>query len=234
MNFVKLPFSYLILLVGLLGVGLVVAPAVSLAQEDAADAGSGSGSSDEPEAEEPAPSAADEPAPAEEESSDPAEGDLVSDMSQAEVTDYTINTIIMFVCAVLVLFMQAGFAMLEVGLNSAKNTVNILFKNVMDLSVGVLLFLLIGYALMYPSDTIVDGWLGQPNAFIGRDAQITENEAGEEVWASPPTYSDGAPYASNGADFLFQVAFAATAATIVSGAVAGRMKFGAYLVCSER
>jgi Amt family ammonium transporter len=56
---------------------------------------------------------------------------------QQEMT-YTINTLIMFVCAVLVLFMQAGFAMLEVGLNAAKNTVNILFKNLMDLSVGVL------------------------------------------------------------------------------------------------
>ena len=53
----------------------------------------------------------------------------------------------MFVCAVLVLFMQAGFAMLEVGMNAAKNTINILFKNVMDLSVGVLLFFFIGFGL---------------------------------------------------------------------------------------
>ena len=68
----------------------------------------------------------------------------------------------MFICAVLVLFMQAGFAMVEVGLNSAKNTVNILAKNVMDLSVGVILFLFIGFALMYPGEWIVDGYLGQP------------------------------------------------------------------------
>ena len=59
--------------------------------------------------------------------------------------DYAINTLIMFLCAVLVIFMQAGFAMLEVGLNASKNTINILFKNVMDLSVGVLLFWLVGY-----------------------------------------------------------------------------------------
>ncbi len=65
---------------------------------------------------------------------------------------YTINTLIMFICAVLVLFMQAGFAMVEVGLNSAKNTVNILAKNVMDLSVGVILFLFVGFALMYPGE----------------------------------------------------------------------------------
>jgi Amt family ammonium transporter len=130
-------------------------------------------------------------------------------------SSYTINTLIMFVCAVLVLFMQAGFAMVEVGLNSAKNTVNILAKNVMDLSVGVILFLFIGFALMYPGDNwTVDGYLGTPSAFVERD----------DV-AAPGDYSASA-------DFLFQVAFAATAATIVSGAVAGRMKFGAYLIYS--
>ena len=78
---------------------------------------------------------------------------------------YTINTLIMFICAVLVLFMQAGFAMVEVGLNSAKNTINILAKNVMDLSVGVILFLFIGFALMYPGDNwTVEGYLGTPSA----------------------------------------------------------------------
>jgi Amt family ammonium transporter len=128
--------------------------------------------------------------------------------------DYTINTLIMFICAVLVLFMQAGFAMVEVGMNSAKNTVNILAKNVMDISVGVILFLFVGFALMYPGDSwIIEGYLGTPAAFV----------------------ADDAPYEgdySSSVDFLFQVAFAATAATIVSGSVAGRMKFGAYLVYS--
>ena len=127
---------------------------------------------------------------------------------------YTINTLIMFICAVLVLFMQAGFAMVEVGLNSAKNTVNILAKNVMDLSVGVILFLFVGFGLMYPGDWLVDGYLGEPASFVARDNP-----------EAPGDYSSSA-------DFLFQVAFAATAATIVSGAVAGRMKFGAYLVYS--
>ena len=166
---------------------------------------------------------------------EPQAGDLVSEMSPAEENAYTINTLIMFVSAVLVLFMQAGFAMLEVGLNSAKNTINILFKNVMDLSVGVLLFLFVGYSLMYPGSEIIPGYLGMPSAFVSRDAQVdtkgTEDTA-DDVWETPPTFSDGSAYASNSADFLFQVAFAATAATIVSGAVAGRMKFGAYLVYS--
>jgi len=128
---------------------------------------------------------------------------------------YTINTLIMFICAVLVLFMQAGFAMVEVGLNSAKNTVNILAKNVMDLSVGVILFLFVGFGLMYPGDNwLFEGVLGEPSSFVARDNP-----------EAPGDYSSSA-------DFLFQVAFAATAATIVSGAVAGRMKFGAYLVYS--
>ena len=133
---------------------------------------------------------------------------------EAEMT-YTINTLIMFVSAVLVIFMQAGFAMLEVGLNSAKNTVNILFKNVMDLSVGVLLFLFFGFGLMYPGSDYEGKWFGFGGSMVTRDA----------------TTGELADYSSS-ADFLFQVAFAATAATIVSGAVAGRMKFGAYLVYS--
>lgn len=157
-------------------------------------------------------------------------GDAVADLSYQDSNDYTINTLLMFICAVLVLFMQAGFAMVEVGLNSAKNTVNILAKNVLDLSVGILLFLLIGYGLMYPGEWILDGYLGSPAPFVERDAQVTTID-GEEVWEVPPTYDDGA-YASNSVDFLFQAAFAATAATIVSGAVAGRMKFVGYLVYS--
>lgn len=130
-------------------------------------------------------------------------------------TTYTINTLIMFLCAVLVLFMQAGFAMLEIGMNAAKNTVNILFKNMMDLSVGVLLFLFIGFGLMYPGSEFEGKWFGFGGSMVTRD-----NTDGEL-----------ADYSSS-ADFLFQVAFAATAATIVSGAVAGRMKFEAYLVYS--
>ena len=100
---------------------------------------------------------------------------------------YTINTLIMFICAVLVLFMQAGFAMVEVGLNSAKNTVNILAKNVMDLSVGVILFLFVGFALMYPGEWLVDGYLGEPSSFVSRDNP-----------EAPGDYSSSA-------DFLFQV-----------------------------
>ena len=130
-----------------------------------------------------------------------------------EEVSYAIDNMILLIAAVLVLFMQAGFAMVEAGFNSAKNTVNILFKNVMDCCLGVLLFWVVGYGLMYPGD--FNGWLG----FAGIGVSETVEGAGPGV-LHPQV------------DWLFQVAFAATAATIVSGAVAGRMKFGAYLVYS--
>ncbi len=150
----------------------------------------------------------------------PPAGTSGGELSFEEQTAYTINTLIMFVCAVLVLFMQAGFAMLEMGLNSAKNTVNILFKNVMDLSIGVLLFLFLGFGLMYPGEDNWNGVFGFGGSFVSRDVEEVNRD------------DDGAVLYSSAADFLFQVAFAATAATIVSGAVAGRMRFGAYLAYS--
>lgn len=128
---------------------------------------------------------------------------------------YAIDNLILFIAAVLVLFMQAGFAMVEAGFNSAKNTINILFKNLVDLSAGVILFWLVGYSLMYPGDAFAGGFFGFGGLGIGSAA---------------PEPSAGALHPQ--VDWLFQVAFAATAATIVSGAVAGRMKFGGYLIYS--
>lgn len=134
---------------------------------------------------------------------------------------YALDNAILFFCAVLVLFMQAGFAMVESGLNSAKNTVNILSKNVMDLSVGALLFFFIGFGLMYP-DLYGDDVSVAGNGYFGFGGSgiYTMEAAGAERTFSPQV------------DWLFQAVFAATAATIVSGAVAGRMKFTAYLVYS--
>lgn len=128
---------------------------------------------------------------------------------------YAIDNMFLLLSAILVLFMQAGFALVEAGFNSAKNTVNILFKNMMDLCIGALLYFVVGYGLMYPGDA--------GNGFFGF-AQIGIGGIGAgaaEAGALTPQI-----------DWLFQVAFAATAATIVSGAVAGRMKFQAYLVYS--
>lgn len=148
-----------------------------------------------------------------------ATGESSEDSAAPTVAEnsYAIDNLILFLTAVLVLFMQAGFAMVECGFNESKNAVNILFKNLMDLSVGVLLFYLIGYNLMYGND-IADGFFAW-NGFgisetLGPDAVVAAGTLNPQV------------------DWLFQVAFAATAATIVSGAVAGRLKFSAYLIYS--
>jgi Amt family ammonium transporter len=138
---------------------------------------------------------------------------MAQDSLAIDINAYAIDNFFLFISAVLVLFMQAGFAMLEAGLNSSKNTVNILFKNIMDLSAGAILYYLVGYGLMYPGGG--NGWI----AFAGFGVSNTG--------ATP-----GAGVLHPQVDWLFQVAFAATAATIVSGAVAGRLKFGAYLIYS--
>lgn len=130
------------------------------------------------------------------------------------------DNFVLFVCAVLVLFMQAGFAMVEAGFNSQKNVINILFKNLMDICVGVMLYAIVGFNLMYPGEWIVDGWVGSPTFLLSGEF--------DEV---PAAAGDGLLYHAQ-ADYLFQVAFAATAATIVSGAVAGRMQFKSYLIYS--
>ncbi|MFP4512183.1 MAG: ammonium transporter [Acidimicrobiales bacterium] len=124
-------------------------------------------------------------------------------------TQMILDNIFIFICAVLVIFMQAGFALVEAGLTSAKNVGSILMKNMMDFCLGVLLFGLIGYHIAYSGAS-----------FLGF----------EWLWGSysaPGTtdYSLMLPV-----DFLFQAAFAAVAATIVSGALAGRVKFSGYLI----
>lgn len=151
-----------------------------------------------------------------EEAENPALAGTIDETTTAADRGYAIDNAVLFLCAVLVLLMQAGFAMLEVGLNSAKNTVNILSKNLMDLSVGALLFFVIGFAIMYPASYSGGGVQLIPGVFEIGGVGIYE----------------GTGTINRHVDFFFQVVFAATAATIVSGAVAGRMKFGSYLVYS--
>lgn len=128
---------------------------------------------------------------------------------------FTANNVWMMVCTALVFFMHSGFAFLEIGLTRQKNTINILFKNIFIITVGLLLYYLIGFNLMYP---------GEFNGFIG---SIVPGIA-------PPDNGMTAEYASGGytwwTDFLFQGMFAATAATIVSGAVAERIKIGPFMI----
>lgn len=130
---------------------------------------------------------------------------------------YSIDNLLLFISAVLVLFMQSGFALVETGLNSAKNAVNIMFKNFMDMAIGTLLFFVVGYGVMYPG--------------LDEKAHIIPNYLGfAQVGISPTDPTPGAAVLHPQVDFLFQAAFCATAATIVSGAVAGRIKFSAYII----
>jgi Amt family ammonium transporter len=129
----------------------------------------------------------------------------------------TTNNVWMMLCTALVFFMHLGFAFLEIGLTRQKNTINILFKNIFIITSGLLLYSLIGFNLMYPGE--FNGFLGF--AGFGLDAPLTD--AGTLDLA----YNEGYTYWT---DFLFQGMFAATAATIVSGAVAERMKIGPFMI----
>ncbi len=114
------------------------------------------------------------------------------------------------VAAALVFFMQAGFAMVEAGFTRAKNAVNIIMKNLMDFSMGSIFYWAIGFGLMFGATST--GWFGTSGFFLSDFAP------------------DGDPWVL--AFWMFQVVFAATAATIVSGAMAERTKFIAYLLYS--
>ncbi|HMB00176.1 MAG TPA: ammonium transporter [Spirochaetota bacterium] len=125
----------------------------------------------------------------------------------------------MLVATFLVFIMHLGFASLETGLTRAKNTVNILFKNTAIVAIGILTYALCGFSLMYPGfSNNAAGFLGWAGWGIGTDAAgLTSNyAAGYTYWT----------------DFIFQGMFAATAATIVSGAVAERIKLGSFLFFS--
>ena len=124
----------------------------------------------------------------------------------------------MLVSTLLVFIMHLGFACLETGLTQSKNTVNILFKNIAVLSISILSFSIVGFSLMYPGD--FNGYLGF--ASLGLNKPISD--AGGIFYANGSyTYFT---------DFIFQAMFAATAATIVSGAVAERIKLSSFLIFS--
>ena len=165
-------------------------------------------------------------------------GDLA--LAQEEATadadlgvGYALDNTVLFIAAVLVFFMQAGFAMVEAGFNSSKNAVNILFKNSMDLCVGLLLFFVLGFGIMYPFS-----YNKFTSQFEGKtEEEVDQIKADNGYFAFGGTGLDEYPAAADRGfspkvDWLFQAVFAATAATIVSGAVAGRMKVAGYLVYS--
>lgn len=132
---------------------------------------------------------------------------------------FVANNVWMLLATFLVFIMHLGFSTLEIGLTRSKNTVNILFKNLLIVAIGLLTYALIGFALMYPGESFAGGYFG----FAGMGLR-------------PPANGMTIEYASGGytywTDFLFQGMFAATAATIVSGAVAERIKLSSFLVFS--
>jgi len=130
--------------------------------------------------------------------------------TSAEAVQSNLNFIWTIIAACLVFFMQAGFALVETGFTRAKNAVNIIMKNIMDVSAGGLAFFFVGFGLMF--GTSAGGWIGTDGFLL--------MEIG--------SYSIEWSYTF----FFFQAVFAATAATIVSGAVAERTAFNAYLIFS--
>lgn len=144
-------------------------------------------------------------------------GGSLGEVAQTVVLD----NIFIFICGVLVFFMQAGFAMLASGLTRAKNSSNMMMKSLFDASLGVLVFALVGWGIAYPGGD-GGGWFGFAGFGVPGlgDGLPDLAEAGSE---------DFYPLAVS-TDFFFQAAFAATAATIVAGAVAERTRFVAYIV----
>lgn len=139
-----------------------------------------------------------------------ATGDDLSHITDESISavevDQSLDIIWLILSAALVFFMQAGFSMVEIGLARAKNAGNIIMKNLMDFSIGSLIYFCIGYAFMYGESK--GGFIGLSKFFVSG--------------ADPSEF----------AGWMFQVVFAATASTIVSGAVAERTKFVAYLIYS--
>ncbi|TVP88727.1 MAG: ammonium transporter [Pseudomonadaceae bacterium] len=131
-------------------------------------------------------------------------------------TSYAIDTFYFLVAGILVMWMAAGFAMLEAGLVRAKSTTEILAKNVALYSIASVMYLIIGYYIMYDSAGSIFPSLG---FLIGAENTVEEVLAGGE---------DG-PYYSNRSDFFFQLVFAGACMSIISGAVAERMKLWAFL-----
>jgi Amt family ammonium transporter len=129
----------------------------------------------------------------------------------------TANNVWMMICTALVFLMHFGFAFLEIGLTREKNTINVLFKNIFIITSGLLLYYLVGFGLMYPGE--FNGFLGLSS--FGLDAPLNADGSFDLA------YNEGYTYWT---DFLFQGMFAATAATIVSGAVAERIKIGPFMI----
>jgi Amt family ammonium transporter len=142
---------------------------------------------------------------------------LVAGPAAAQELDEVANYML---AIVLVFIMQAGFAMLETGLTRSKNAANIMMKNLSDMNFGIIAYFLIGFGLMYGATA---------GGFIGTDTFALQPGSYTDGLTAPITEPGSIPL---GVNFMYQAVFCATAATIVSGAVAGRMKFAGYVIMS--
>ncbi|KGG16665.1 MULTISPECIES: ammonium transporter [unclassified Prochlorococcus] len=145
----------------------------------------------------------------------------LSDLTGAQAATFLADNLWLFIATILVIFMNAGFAMVEAGMCRSKNAVNILAKNLFVFALAVTAYWFIGYSLMY-GDSIAGGWLYFKGLFFDPDPSGALACAAE----------GGTGCLVPAVDFLFQAAFAGTAATIVSGLVAERVKFGEFVVFS--
>ncbi len=144
-------------------------------------------------------------------------------MDQVLELQYAIDTFYFLVCGALVMWMAAGFSMLEAGLVRSKNTAEILTKNVALFAISCIMYLVCGYAIMYGGSYMLSGIEldGAANADALTAAVLAESR--EAGFGGDSVYSDAS-------DFFFQVVFVATAMSIVSGAVAERMKLWSFLL----
>ncbi len=140
-------------------------------------------------------------------------------MDNLAQVSYALDTFYFLICGALVMWMAAGFAMLEAGLVRSKNTVEILTKNVALFAIACTMYLLCGYQIMYPSAN-EGGIMPVFGTLLGSENTVEAVTAG----------GADAPYYAQRSDFFFQVVFVATAMSIVSGAVAERMKLWSFLL----
>lgn len=138
--------------------------------------------------------------------------------ASASYAKFMIDNLWILMAAAMVFIMHLGFATVESGLTQAKNSVNVIYKNLFILATGIITYALVGFQLMYPGD--FNGFIGFGGFGIGYDA-------GDPIGMLTPAYGLDMTIWS---DFIFQAMFAATAATIVSGAVTGRVKLPAFML----
>ena len=141
-------------------------------------------------------------------------------MDQVLELQYALDTFYFLVCGALVMWMAAGFSMLEAGLVRSKNTAEILTKNVALFAISCIMYMVCGYAIMYGGEIMLDGIAGGDTLVADALSAAKEREDG---------FAGGSVY-SSASDFFFQVVFVATAMSIVSGAVAERMKLWSFLL----